>query len=351
MVEIAQMRHDTASVLRLARLGLSADSTGERAWYLRWHQALALGDSAQRAFWADSDRIDPKAFGRISGFITTSGAGSQDWLRATRLDTRNEENGRPGVIAESHATALLNGGRPHEARRILQLPDDTTWGVVGRVMGALYWEQDTTGTGATVRRLALNSHGPIRPGPRGMAQLRALCTVATWRGAHADFEGVETTIERLRRAIPSEVSAWDSIRATHYAILCAALLDAMRAGGLHLPDAGAMLASADEAARTYTIESVAANLVVARLAEAEGSLDFALRAVRRRAGDAAKFQPYLSTFLREEGRLAALTGDTAGAIGAYRHLLMLRPDPEPEMRERTEKVRAELARLMRARGP
>jgi hypothetical protein len=33
---------------------------------------------------------------------------------------------------------------------------------------------------------------------------------------------------------------------------------------------------------------------------------------------------YLSTFLREEGRLAALTGDTAGAIRAYQHYLALR---------------------------
>jgi tetratricopeptide (TPR) repeat protein len=347
MVEIAQMKHDTASVLRLARLGLSADSTGGRAWYFRWHRALALGDSARRAFWADSDRIDAKAIGKISGFITTSGAGSQDWLRATRLDTRNEENGRPGVMAESHVTVLLNSGRPHEVQRMRLLPDDTTFGVVGKVMGALYWEQDTTGTGAAVRRLALISHGPLRPGPAGMAQLRALCTTATWRAAHADFEDAATAIQRLRHAIPTAISGWDSIRATQYASLCAALLDAMRAGGLRLPDAPAKLASADSAARTDNmVESVPANLMVARLGEAEGNLAFALGATRRRAGDAAKFQPYLSTFLREEGRLAALIGDTVGAIGAYQHFLMLRPNPEPEMRAGTERVRAELAKLM-----
>jgi tetratricopeptide (TPR) repeat protein len=351
MVEIAQMKHDTASVLRLARIALSADSMGERAWYFRWHQALALGDSARRAFWADSDRIDARAIEKISTFITTSGIGSQDWLRATRLDTRNEENGRPGVTAESHLTVLLNSGRPHEVQRMRLLPDDTTFGVVGKVMGALYWEQDTSGTGAAVRRLALISQGHLRSGRVGMQQLRALCTAAIWRAAHADFADAATAIGRLPHAIPPAISGWDSIRATQYATLCAALIDAMRAGALHLPDAPVKLASADEAARTYNgIESLPASLIVARLGEAAGDLDFALRAMRRRAGDAAKFQPYLSTFLREEGRLAALTGDTVGAIGAYQHFLMLRPNPEPEMREGTEQVRAELAKLMRQRG-
>jgi hypothetical protein len=46
-----------------------------------------------------------------------------------------------------------------------------------------------------------------------------------------------------------------------------------------------------------------------------------------------------------------LTGDTAGAIAAYQHFLMLRPDPEPEMRRETERVRAELAKLMQEPWP
>ncbi len=57
---------------------------------------------------------------------------------------------------------------------------------------------------------------------------------------------------------------------------------------------------------------------------------------------------HLSSFLREEGRLAALTGDTVGAVGAYRQYLALRPDPEPEVRPEVERVRGELAALPRA---
>jgi hypothetical protein len=114
-----------------------------------------------------------------------------------------------------------------------------------------------------------------------------------------------------------------------------------------LPEARAKLEHADTAARTFIVgQSLAANLVVARLAESQGDLHLALRAVRRRAGRYNMLPPwYLSTFLREEGRLSALTGDTAGAVRAYRHYLDLRPDPEPEVRSEIELVRAELAKL------
>jgi hypothetical protein len=141
----------------------------------------------------------------------------------------------------------------------------------------------------------------------------------------------------------------DSIAVAQYATLCAALLDAVRATQLHLPEARAKLAQADSAARTFIVgQSLAANLVVARVAEAQGDLHLALRAVRRRAGRYNMLPAwYLSTFLRQEGRLAALTGDTAGAVRAYRHFLALRPNPEPEMLADVELVRTELAKLAR----
>jgi hypothetical protein len=89
------------------------------------------------------------------------------------------------------------------------------------------------------------------------------------------------------------------------------------------------------------------NLVVARRHEARGDLPGALAAVRRRAAFDANQggTSYLSTYLREEGRLAALTGDRQGAIRAYRHYLALRSNPEPSLRPEVERVRAEFARL------
>jgi len=55
---------------------------------------------------------------------------------------------------------------------------------------------------------------------------------------------------------------------------------------------------------------------------------------------------FFSTMLREEGRLAALTGDRERAILAYSHYLNLRSVPEPEVLPEVEAVRAELARLV-----
>ena len=87
-----------------------------------------------------------------------------------------------------------------------------------------------------------------------------------------------------------------------------------------------------------------ANLEVARLRERQGNPRAALGAVRRRSYS-YHLTDYLAAHLREEGRLAALTGDTAGGIRAYRHYLALRSDPEPALRPAVEAVRAEVVRL------
>jgi hypothetical protein len=87
-----------------------------------------------------------------------------------------------------------------------------------------------------------------------------------------------------------------------------------------------------------------ANLEVARLRERQGDLPAALAAVRRRPY-AYHLTDYLATHLREEGRLAALTRDRAGAILAYRQYLAVRSDPEPALRPAVDSVRAELAKL------
>src|ERR687883_1605090 len=66
-----------------------------------------------------------------------------------------------------------------------------------------------------------------------------------------------------------------------------------------------------------------ANLEVAHLREGQGNLQAALSAVRRRSY-AYHLTDYLASHLREEGRLAALTGDRPGATRAYQHYLALR---------------------------
>ena len=88
-------------------------------------------------------------------------------------------------------------------------------------------------------------------------------------------------------------------------------------------------------------------LLTQRLWEVEGEPARALRAARRRHyAWGPESTRYLSSLLKDEGRLAALTGDREGAIRAYEHYLALRSDPEPSLKPEVDRVRAELAKLV-----
>jgi hypothetical protein len=87
------------------------------------------------------------------------------------------------------------------------------------------------------------------------------------------------------------------------------------------------------------------NLIAARLHEERGEIPAALEAVQRRYIGA--MFPHYVRYLREEGRLAALTGDRLGAIRAYRHYLALRSEAEPAVQPEVRAVRAELEAIER----
>ena len=56
-------------------------------------------------------------------------------------------------------------------------------------------------------------------------------------------------------------------------------------------------------------------------------------------------------YRREEGRLAALVGDTVGAIRAYERYLAVRDQPDDgPMRDEVDRVRAVLTALVGERG-
>ncbi len=359
MVEIAQVRGDTAAVRHLVALGLAADSNSTWAWCLRWHRAVTMGDSARRAFWADSQRMIEAGASQITGSIEWTGAApegylralDEDYLPAANLGIRHDEISNPTAAVYGRGVLALNGGRPHEARRFLHTDDMSTVDLSDRILDALYWGGDTSAAADAAWRLGPYANGRAVRGERARTKLNSLCVLATWRAAHSDYQYAEVAIQRLRAARVAGLPSNDSIALTWYITVCAALLDASRATMLHLPVARVKLERADAAARTFiSVSSLAPNLVVARLAQMQGELPLALRAVRRRAGGYGIFPLYFSTFLREEGQLAALTGDTVGASRAYRHYLALRPNPEPEVRPEVDRVRGELTKLLVALG-
>lgn len=91
------------------------------------------------------------------------------------------------------------------------------------------------------------------------------------------------------------------------------------------------------------------NLALGRLFASLGDPVRGLAAVRRGGYGGGHDVFFFSSYLREEGRLAALAGDRAGAIRAYQRYLALRPHPDREVKPELDAVRAELARLLQER--
>jgi hypothetical protein len=129
--------------------------------------------------------------------------------------------------------------------------------------------------------------------------------------------------------------------------MCADLLEAWLATAARQSNAAALVGRLDSLAARGADGwwGDGWNLVLARLLEQHGNLTRALATVRRRE-HGRRPPPYLSTYLREEGHLAAMAHDVPGAIRADQHYLALRSDPEPPLRAGRDSVRAELARLV-----
>jgi hypothetical protein len=165
---------------------------------------------------------------------------------------------------------------------------------------------------------------------------------------------VHRAIADLRQAKPHPDSAWQAEEPLGQALL----LEAQLAAREHSPEAGDLLRQLDSVLanpRGPFIEFGRppffsyGNLLAARLHEDAGDTAGALAAIRRRFVGIATFPEYVR-YRREEGRLAALLGDTAGAIRAYRHYLALRSAPEPRLRPQADTVRRELTALLGAAG-
>ncbi len=363
LLEIAARRGDTAAVRRIAPRVL-AGGHGDLDDYYRWRVALALGDSATlRGLRLRFAELEPRALDRILGVAQLDGVGLEDALPAA--ESYRAQSRRPNEVrwaSDKLRSLALNRGRPREAMKYDSLIEEIRvpeWdrGPFVQVIHALYWGGDTARARANVERRAPIADAVQEPRDPFAREYFDICAVNLWRVSRGDLTPVRRSIRRLVDAMtvmdtmPRQRGGPRGDLQMGHIPICSALLDAQLAAAERSDRAPAALAHLDSLMRSgpqaVSWITVAAHLSTAWLFEARGDIRAALAAVRRRSYQFDRGTIGLSTFLREEGRLAAMVGDTAAAIRAYDHYLRLREKHEPAVAHEVAQVRQELAGLVR----
>ncbi|MGH2406025.1 MAG: hypothetical protein ACRDGN_16430, partial [bacterium] len=346
---LAAGARDREAVRRYAAFYLAHNPTAERAGFLRWLAATVLGDSAElKAVRRRFDQMPVIGLRSIVLWSQDHGTGLEDAERAAQFAFRRATSTPERSVAlQRLVTLLLNRGRPDEASPVLAT-GERIFGTrfdVGtlefQVYAALYWDGDSVAAAAAARRLDAYVRGALAHPPEVRDRHTANCALAHWHIAARDFDGARAALGRMRR-LPAIAPGLPSPESRP---VCVAALEAELAAVGRESNAATALDRLDQLLRagSQTVEVVptVANLIAARLFENRGDLARALDATRRQT----HWNWFLSTQLREEGRLAASSGDRGGAIRAYEHYLTLRSGPEPRLQPDVERVRAELRRL------
>ena len=327
---------DRAELRRFATAYLQMAPDAATSEFLEWRVAVAMGDEGALAGIRGAfDSLDASALQWIAissqhdGIAPDDGALALEVLRgrAARLAHRQD------VVLGAHSLALLRGD-PDEALRLTSELDDGQPGSRSaarmRVLDALYGGGDSTAAAAAITRLARSA---------GRApSVDDACVAGQWHAWHGDTPLARSSLRVLRDSPASGDGP---------ALACAALVEAISAVSRELPESQRLVERTDSIvavgpplgdARWY------ASLAIARLYDRIGDGERALTSVRRRPY-LRGWPRYLATYLREEGRLAAVSGDKESAARAYRQYLAMRTAAAPPLRAEVDSVRAELGAL------
>jgi len=351
--ELAFQTGDSSEVGTYLDQFLALSDTTRTALPQRWRVAVWLGDraAAARAFQpsAEVDVVNRRAWEHYVMYALEDGRGAADadraaqWYAAHRQDLSGDDPNwpDPGVMvywelargrrAEWHRWRdTLLAGRQASPRAAAQL-----------VLDALaHGEPEDSALTAALGVLADAAQRP----DTGAAQL-GYCWPTLWRLAHGDTTGARSAARWL-----------SGTRAPR----CAGLVDvAVRySAGEDVRESARSLDSLSHAVvqpyRALMLPYIS-NLLLARLLARIGDSTAALAAVRRERAvlnlSSLSGGDMVIPALREEGRLAAATGDRSGAIRAYRRYLALREDPDwPPWIAQRDSVRRELAALTGGRA-
>jgi TolB-like protein len=350
LLMIALHDRDSAAAAGLAPLYRRTGNRGDRSGAFDWMLAKVLGDTAALRQIATRIPSMPRASLEWLSVMPLLEAGASDVgvMAVAQLVRDASTVGEVRAATNRARVVMLNAGHPQEAeaatRRWVEAGGPPILADFARVVAARYWDGDSAAGEAGLRHLAAapsQADDPARDA-RGWHA----CALGLGGMAAADSRAVADAAARFRRLLdgaPSHETQDDNRR------LCAAVLDAALAVAARRDDARVLLARAD----SIYIHSIAGiywyyGIAMSRLHAAIGDEVEALRLLRRRtvAVESPNDIALLSSVMREEGRLAAVTEDTSGAVRAYRHYLALRADPDPELVPQRDSVRAALDTLM-----
>ena len=353
---------DTAATRRYAKLLEARVASGFADDYVLWAAARAAGDSAAAVRWRD------RTEGRLPLILHSAAfalplADAHLVLERVRRDATTDAD-RTGLWLGEEALGFAEGRSG---------VGDLSWelrlgsGGAGTILQQALIEPAYRPVAATV--LAQERAGMFGiPGPSGIPTPGGArwppvrdCYGTLLRVTGGDTAGAGAALARLRAFAatdhpPLPRAQWQRVDLRVCPLLLGALLERPAAGAARpsLERLDSLMRQGPRGwAEAASLEPTAfANFAIARLREAQGDIPAALAAIRRREVD--YFPAYLwslPAFLRQEGHLAALAGDTAGARRAYDEYLTMRTDPDPPFRPQRDSVLAERAALGNLRGP
>jgi len=320
-----------------------------------WAAALAVGDSTAARKWRDRD-VGMTRDNRISK-LTVIALHSGDfalplddarWAIATLRPQVATSSDRIGLALAEAAVAFASGKGQAE---IFGAPT-----AAAPALRGVFVEQALIEPLYRPLVAAVLDGAGLQPGriaaTTGASSVDCYATLFRVEG------GDTAAASRAIRALTAEPSTIDRnspperVDSRICPLLLETLLESRRASGSARPFLGQLDSLMHDGpqgfAGTSAVPAAYANFLVARLRAAQGNYAAALAAIRRR--DVDYYPPYLwslTAFLRQEGRLARLAGDTAGAVRAYDQYLTLRTDPDPPFKPQRDSVVAERAAIRR----
>jgi hypothetical protein len=307
----------------------------------RWILALVLGDSAGRREALRSDSLVGALM--VSGAVTF-GLPLQDADAVLRLNRSRAivADDQAEIQRLSHVSSIITG-RPRSALPLPSAMPDATRLTILYLEGRLADGDSVAGAvaGTTLKR---RIGTPLQPSPDAAAARFVAGQAALDRG---QLELAQRAVMDLRQVHIPPDSQWVGETPLAFALL----LDAELAAKLRSSEAPKLLNQLDSALvdPSFLPFTVVGNLIASHLFEQQGNLPRALAAIRRRMFDLplSRFYALYIAYDREEGRLAALNGDRAGAVRAYRRYLALRSGAEPGLQPQVKRVQSEFEALQR----